>query len=152
MRVGGGVEVRRSVICPCCTLLLVLCVQLFTTTCRTCVSCCIRLACHVHRVLTQTQSPPLRRHLTPAQEQTIKELEVRALEDNLTQRVRWASADVSERRGVIEARVLRSKERRRYRVREIDSRGRINLTLRGVAQNGGMSYPDPTPTPVAPLN
>ena len=38
------------------------------------------------------------------------------------------------------------------RVREIDSRGRINLTLRGVAQNGGMSYPEPTPTPVAPLN
>ena len=38
------------------------------------------------------------------------------------------------------------------RVREIDSRGRINLTLRGVTQNGGMSYPDPTPTPVAPLN
>ncbi len=38
------------------------------------------------------------------------------------------------------------------RVREIDSRGRINLTLRGVSQNGGMSYPDPTPTPVAPLN
>ncbi len=37
------------------------------------------------------------------------------------------------------------------RVREIDSRGRINLTLRGVAQNGGMSYPEPTPTPVAPL-
>jgi polyribonucleotide nucleotidyltransferase len=24
--------------------------------------------------------------------------------------------------------------------------------LRGVAQNGGMSYPEPTPTPVAPLN
>ena len=38
------------------------------------------------------------------------------------------------------------------RVREIDSRGRINLTLRGVSQNGGMSYPQPTPTPVAPLN
>jgi len=38
------------------------------------------------------------------------------------------------------------------RVREIDSRGRINLTLRGVTQNGGMSYPEPTPTPVAPLN
>ena len=34
-------------------------------------------------------------------------------------------------------------------VRVIDSRGRINLTLRGVAQNGGMSYPEPTPTPVA---
>ena len=30
------------------------------------------------------------------------------------------------------------------RVREIDSRGRINLTLRGVAQNGGTSYPEPT--------
>jgi len=38
------------------------------------------------------------------------------------------------------------------RVREIDSRGRINLTLRGVGQNSGMSYPEPTPTPVAPLN
>ena len=38
------------------------------------------------------------------------------------------------------------------RVREIDNRGRINLTLRGVSQNGGMSnYPEPTPTPVAPL-
>ena len=39
------------------------------------------------------------------------------------------------------------------RVREIDNRGRINLTLRGVAQNGGMNsnYPEPTPTPVAPL-
>ena len=39
------------------------------------------------------------------------------------------------------------------RVREIDSRGRINLTLRGVSQNGGLSsFPQPTPTPVAPLN
>ena len=38
------------------------------------------------------------------------------------------------------------------RVREIDSRGRINLTLRGVSQNSGMSYPEPTPTPVAPLS
>ena len=38
------------------------------------------------------------------------------------------------------------------RVREIDNRGRINLTLRGVPQNGGMSYQEPTPTPVAPLN
>ena len=38
------------------------------------------------------------------------------------------------------------------RVREIDNRGRINLTLRGVPQNGGMTnYPEPTPTPVAPL-
>ncbi len=38
------------------------------------------------------------------------------------------------------------------RVREIDNRGRINLTLRGVAQNGSMNnYPEPTPTPVAPL-
>ena len=38
------------------------------------------------------------------------------------------------------------------RVREIDNRGRINLTLRGVSQNGGMNnYPEPTPTPVAPL-
>ncbi|WP_413678346.1 polyribonucleotide nucleotidyltransferase [Prochlorococcus sp. MIT 0916] len=38
------------------------------------------------------------------------------------------------------------------RVREIDNRGRINLTLRGVPQNGAMSnYPEPTPTPVAPL-
>jgi len=38
------------------------------------------------------------------------------------------------------------------RVREIDSRGRINLTLRGVSQNSGMNYPEPTPTPVAPLS
>ena len=38
------------------------------------------------------------------------------------------------------------------RVREIDNRGRINLTLRGVPQSGGMSYQEPTPTPVAPLN
>ena len=38
------------------------------------------------------------------------------------------------------------------RVREIDNRGRINLTLRGVSQNGDSSnYPQPTPTPVAPL-
>ncbi len=38
------------------------------------------------------------------------------------------------------------------RVREIDNRGRINLTLRGVPQNGGIhNYPEPTPTPVAPL-
>tara|TARA_Y100001968_G_C19454472_1_gene771761 strand:+ start:24053 stop:26221 length:2169 start_codon:yes stop_codon:yes gene_type:complete len=38
------------------------------------------------------------------------------------------------------------------RVREIDSRGRINLTLRGLSQNGGgFSYPEPTPTPVAPI-
>ncbi|MGC6483164.1 MAG: polyribonucleotide nucleotidyltransferase [Synechococcus sp.] len=33
------------------------------------------------------------------------------------------------------------------RVREIDNRGRINLTLRGVPQNGE----EPAPTPVAPL-
>ncbi len=38
------------------------------------------------------------------------------------------------------------------RVREIDNRGRINLTLRGVPQNGEDAHPDPTPTPVAPLN
>ncbi len=38
------------------------------------------------------------------------------------------------------------------RVREIDNRGRINLTLRGVSQNNDMNYPQPTPTPVAPLN
>ncbi len=38
------------------------------------------------------------------------------------------------------------------RVREIDNRGRINLTLRGIPQNGdSMNYPQPTPTPVAPL-
>ena len=38
------------------------------------------------------------------------------------------------------------------RVREIDNRGRINLTLRGIPQNGDMQYyPQPTPTPVAPL-
>ncbi len=39
------------------------------------------------------------------------------------------------------------------RVREIDNRGRINLSLRGVPQHGGSNnYPEPTPTPVAPLN
>ncbi len=38
------------------------------------------------------------------------------------------------------------------RVREIDNRGRINLTLRGVPQHGEDSHPEPTPTPVAPLN
>ena len=50
--------------------------------------------------------------------------------------------------------VVRQGDEVTVRVREIDSRGRINLTLRGVAQhgNGGMQYPDPTPTPVAPLN
>jgi polyribonucleotide nucleotidyltransferase len=48
--------------------------------------------------------------------------------------------------------VVRQGDEVTVRVREIDSRGRINLTLRGVAQNGGMSYPQPTPTPVAPLN
>ncbi len=37
------------------------------------------------------------------------------------------------------------------RVREIDNRGRINLTLRGVPQMGEDSRPEPTPTPVAPL-
>ena len=37
------------------------------------------------------------------------------------------------------------------RVREIDNRGRINLTLRGVPQNGEEAHPEPTPTPVAPL-
>ena len=48
--------------------------------------------------------------------------------------------------------VVRQGDEVTVRVREIDSRGRINLTLRGVSQNGGMSYPEPTPTPVAPLN
>ncbi len=48
--------------------------------------------------------------------------------------------------------VVRQGDEVTVRVREIDSRGRINLTLRGAAQNGGMSYPEPTPTPVAPLN
>ncbi len=48
--------------------------------------------------------------------------------------------------------VVRQGDEVTVRVREIDSRGRINLTLRGVGQNGGMSYPAPTPTPVAPLN
>ena len=48
--------------------------------------------------------------------------------------------------------VVRQGDEVTVRVREIDSRGRINLTLRGVTQNGGMSYPEPTPTPVAPLN
>lgn len=37
------------------------------------------------------------------------------------------------------------------RVREIDNRGRINLTLRGVPQNGDNAEPEPAPTPVAPL-
>ena len=37
------------------------------------------------------------------------------------------------------------------RVREIDNRGRINLTLRGVPQNGEQSNSEPAPTPVAPL-
>ncbi len=37
------------------------------------------------------------------------------------------------------------------RVREIDNRGRINLTLRGVPQNGEDAAPEPAPTPVAPL-
>jgi polyribonucleotide nucleotidyltransferase len=37
------------------------------------------------------------------------------------------------------------------RVREIDNRGRINLTLRGVPQNGEEPEPEPAPTPVAPL-
>ncbi len=48
--------------------------------------------------------------------------------------------------------VVRQGDEVTVRVREIDSRGRINLTLRGVSQNSGMSYPEPTPTPVAPLN
>ncbi len=48
--------------------------------------------------------------------------------------------------------VVRQGDEVTVRVREIDSRGRINLTLRGVGQNSGMSYPEPTPTPVAPLN
>ena len=48
--------------------------------------------------------------------------------------------------------VVRQGDEVTVRVREIDSRGRINLTLRGVSQNEGMSYPEPTPTPVAPLN
>ena len=38
------------------------------------------------------------------------------------------------------------------RVREIDNRGRINLTLRGVPQNGADTEPEPAPTPVAPLS
>ncbi|WP_413323456.1 polyribonucleotide nucleotidyltransferase [Synechococcus sp. MIT S9503] len=38
------------------------------------------------------------------------------------------------------------------RVREIDNRGRINLTLRGVPQNGEDTEPEPAPTPVAPLS
>ncbi len=48
--------------------------------------------------------------------------------------------------------VVRQGDEVTVRVREIDSRGRINLTLRGVSQNSGISYPEPTPTPVAPLN
>ena len=38
------------------------------------------------------------------------------------------------------------------RVREIDNRGRINLTLRGVPQNGESTEAEPQPTPVAPLS
>ena len=38
------------------------------------------------------------------------------------------------------------------RVREIDNRGRINLTLRGVPQSGEDTEPEPAPTPVAPLS
>ena len=38
------------------------------------------------------------------------------------------------------------------RVREIDNRGRINLTLRGVPQSGDSTAVEPQPTPVAPLN
>ena len=37
------------------------------------------------------------------------------------------------------------------RVRDIDNRGRINLTLRGVPQNGDHTQHEPSPTPVAPL-
>ena len=37
------------------------------------------------------------------------------------------------------------------RVREIDNRGRINLTLRGVPQSGDTAV-EPQPTPVAPLS
>tara|TARA_A100001388_G_scaffold178067_1_gene133262 strand:- start:3935 stop:5875 length:1941 start_codon:yes stop_codon:yes gene_type:complete len=48
--------------------------------------------------------------------------------------------------------VVRQGDEVTVRVREIDSRGRINLTLRGVSQNSGMNYPQPTPTPVAPLS
>ena len=38
------------------------------------------------------------------------------------------------------------------RVREIDNRGRINLTLRGVPQGGEAPESEPQPTPVAPLS
>ena len=38
------------------------------------------------------------------------------------------------------------------RVREIDNRGRINLTLRGVPQSGDATETQPQPTPVAPLS
>jgi len=48
--------------------------------------------------------------------------------------------------------VVRQGDEVTVRVREIDCRGIINLTFRGVGQNNGMSYPEPTPTPVAPLN
>ncbi|GCE64416.1 polyribonucleotide nucleotidyltransferase [cyanobiont of Ornithocercus magnificus] len=37
------------------------------------------------------------------------------------------------------------------RVREIDNRGRINLTLRSVPQSGDIAESEPVPTPVAPL-
>ena len=38
------------------------------------------------------------------------------------------------------------------RIREIDNRGRINLTLRGVPQNGEEAHSEPAPTQIAPLN
>ncbi|QNI89418.1 polyribonucleotide nucleotidyltransferase [Synechococcus sp. ROS8604] len=38
------------------------------------------------------------------------------------------------------------------RVREINNRGHINLTLRGVPQNGESPHSQPAPTPVAPLS
>ncbi|KZR76345.1 polyribonucleotide nucleotidyltransferase [Prochlorococcus marinus] len=38
------------------------------------------------------------------------------------------------------------------RIREIDNRGRINLTLRGVPQYGEETQSEPAPTPVTPLN
>jgi len=61
-------------------------------------------------------------------------------------------SQLSEARGERVEDVVRQGDEVTVRVREIDSRGRINLTLRGVGQNNGMSYPEPTPTPVAPLN
>ena len=48
--------------------------------------------------------------------------------------------------------VVRQGDEVTVRVREIDSRGRINLTLRGYHKTVECHIHEPTPTPVAPLN